>query len=268
MHIYTLALDTTTDISSIAITDGAEVLGEYNFLHRMDLSQRLMPSIVNLLKDCKLEMSDLRALGVSLGPGSFTGLRIGVVTAKTLAQTLGIPIAGIVTLDLLAHQFNYLSGALVCPLIKVRKGEVYYAFYRTTGCDIERLTEYEAGPVEDVVKVWECGSVGVWGNGSAEESGEGRMGEREPLDSSTPRLLASSVLFCGDALDANLPALTEALGDGVIAAPQWLSYPKASILGRLAVEKIEAGESSDPFSLVPFYIRRSAPEMRMADACD
>lgn len=251
-----LALDSSTDISSIAVTDGPEVLAEHNFLHRMDLSRRLMPNIVGLLRDCRLAMGDLEAVGVSLGPGSFTGLRIGVVTAKTLAQTLGIPIAGIVTLDLLARQFDYLPGALVCPLIKVRKGEVYYAFYRTGGGSVERLTEYDAGPIEDVVKllegeweragVWECGGPG----------------------SSTPRLLDSSrIIFCGDALAANLPVLREALVGRVIEAPQWLSYPKASTIARLAVEKIEAGEASDPFSLVPYYIRRSAPEMRLDDSC-
>lgn len=297
-----LALDSTTDISSIAITDGAETLGEHNFLHRMDLSQRLMPNIVNLLKDCKLAMSDIKAVGVSLGPGSFTGLRIGVVTAKTLAQTLSIPIAGIVTLDLLAHQFDYLPSALVCPLIKVRKGEVYYAFYRTSGGSIDRLTEYEAGPIDDVVKLaqTEYGSMGVWECGSetaptpspsqgevtttapSPSKGEGRG---EGQSSSTPSPLkgegrgeghpqsavcgpqSDQILFCGDALEANLPALRDALGDRVIPAPQWLSYPKASTIGRLAVEKIEAGEAADPFSLVPFYIRRSAPEMRMGDSC-
>ncbi len=236
----TLALDTTTDISSIAITDGPEILGEYNFLHRMDLSQRLMPNIVNLLKDCKLAMSDIEAIGVSLGPGSFTGLRIGVVTAKTLAQTLDIPIAGIVTLDLLAHQIDYLPGALVCPLIKVRKGEVYYALYRTTAGSLERITEYEAGPIDDVVKL---------------------------LQSAVCSPQSHNIVFCGDALDANLPALREGLGDRVVAASRWLSYPKASIIGRLAAEKIGAGEGSDPLTLVPFYIRRSAPEMRMGDSC-
>lgn len=236
-----LALDTSTDISSIAISDGAEILGEHNFRHHMDLSQRLMPNIMNLLKDSKLAMSDIEAVGVSLGPGSFTGLRIGVVTAKTLAQTLGIPITGIVTLDLLAHQFDYHLGALVCPLIRVRKGEVYYAFYRTGAGTIDRLTEYEAGPIDDVVRL--------------------------VLQSAVCGLQPDRILFCGDALEANLPALTEGLGDRVVPAPDWLSYPKASILCRLAVEKIEAGEASDPFSLVPFYIRRSAPEMRLGDSC-
>ncbi|MCX6375956.1 MAG: tRNA (adenosine(37)-N6)-threonylcarbamoyltransferase complex dimerization subunit type 1 TsaB, partial [Armatimonadetes bacterium] len=118
-----LALDTTTDVSSIALADESGIIAEYNFAHRMDLSRRLMPNIVALLTDCGMEMKDVEAIGVSIGPGSFTGLRIGVVTAKTLAQALSIPIAGVVTLDLLAHQFDYLPDAVICPLIKVRKGE-------------------------------------------------------------------------------------------------------------------------------------------------
>jgi len=256
-----LSLETTTDISSIAITDGAEILGEYDFAHHMDLSQRLMTSIVNLLRDCRLEMSDLQAVGVSLGPGSFTGLRIGVVTAKTLAQTLCIPIAGIVTLDLLAHQFDYLPDALVCPLIKVRKGEAYYAFYRTGLRAVQRLTGYEAGPIEDVVSMARTAPLPASGKGSSSTTTSPSKGEGRGEGS-------SSIIFCGDALRANLPALTEALGGRVIAAPEWLSYPKASTVGRLAVEKIEAGEASDPFSLVPFYIRRSAPEMRLGDTCE
>jgi tRNA threonylcarbamoyladenosine biosynthesis protein TsaB len=262
-HMRCLAFDTTTDISSVAITDGAEILGEYNFLHRMDLSQRLMPNVVNLLKDCKLTMADIEAVGVSLGPGSFTGLRIGVVTAKTLAQTLNIPIAGIITLDLLAHQFDYLPGMLVCPLIKVRRGEVYYALYRTGGGSIERLTGYEAGPIDDAVKLVQADHSGT----PLPASGEG-LGEGFGLQSAVCSPQSDQILFCGDALEANLPALHEALGDRVVAAPEWFSYPRASVIGKLAVEKIEAGEVSDPFSLVPFYIRRSAPEMRMGDSCE
>ena len=147
-----LALDTTTDISSIAVADESGLIAEHNFAHKMDLSRRLMPNVMALLKDCGLQMNDLQAVGVSLGPGSFTGLRIGVATAKTLAQALDLPIAGVVTLDLLAHQFDYLPEAVICPLIKVRRGEVYYAFYRASCGSIERLSEYSSGPIGNVIE--------------------------------------------------------------------------------------------------------------------
>jgi len=269
-----LALDTTTDVSGIALADESGLIAEYNFAHRMDLSRRLMPNIVALLTDCGMEMKDVQALGVSIGPGSFTGLRIGVVTAKTLAQALGIPIAGIVTLDLLAHQFDYLPEAIICPLIKVRKGEVYYAFYRTTGIGIERISEYDSGPITE----WATGRVGEWATGSPRQAdgaldhgGEDSGAAVSSLQSSPSPLEGegrgvgdtphSALVLVGDALADNLPLL-DALGERVVPSQAWLSYPKASILARLALEKISAGDADDPISLVPFYIRKSAPEHR------
>jgi len=280
-----LALDTTTDVCSIAVTDGPELLGEHNFAHKMDLSRRLMPNIVQLVKDSGLEMKGVEAIGVSLGPGSFTGLRIGVVTAKTLAQALTVPIAGVISLDLLAHQFDYLPDSVICPLIKVRKGEVYYALFRTGRGFIERIADYEAGPISKVIQSvgqeaprpslgegWPKAGVRASGTShprpkrsrtSRRESGLPPAGEGASASGEGSPTPPEGVIFCGDALPDNLAALRNGLGERVIPAPPWLSYPKASILGRLAVEKIAAGESADPMALVPFYIRRSAPEMRM-----
>ena len=206
----------------------------------MDLSRRLMPNIISLLKDCGLDLKDVEAIGVSLGPGSFTGLRIGVVTAKTLAQVLGVPISGIVSLDLLAHQFDYLVQAVVCPLIKVRRAEVYYAFFRADRGSIQRISDYDAGPIEKVM-----------------EFAKGALPTKAG---------AAEVIFCGDALLENLDALRQALGNVVVPAPPWLSYPKASILAQSALENVTQGKADDPLSLAPFYIRRSAPEMRLETA--
>lgn len=231
-----LALDTTTDICSIAVAEDERLLGEYDFAHAMDLSQRLMPNIVSLLKDSGLEVKDVQGIGVSLGPGSFTGLRIGITTAKTLAQVLKVPIAGVVTLDLLAHQFDYLPETLICPLIKVRKDEVYYAFYQANLGSLERLSEYDSGPVQDLVH-------------------------------SSPLTHHSSLIICGDGAKVSAPILKEVLGDRLVLAPDWLSYPRASILAKLAYDMILREETADPISLVPFYIRKSAPEHRAEMEC-
>lgn len=227
-----LAFDTTTETSSIAIADESGTLAEYNFLHRMTLSQKLIPDIQSMLKDCGMEMKDLDGIGVSLGPGSFTGLRIGVVTAKTLAQVLNVPVAGVVALDVLAHQFDYLPYMLVCPMIRVRKGEAYHAFYRTHLGGLERISEYSAGPMDQLV--------------SAAREIEG-----------------GDILFCGDALKENLPSLQEGLTDRVVPTPRRLWNPNASIIARLAIQKIDAGEASEPYSVVPFYMRKSTPEIRL-----
>ena len=237
MHI--LALDTTTEICSIALAADERLLGEYNFAHLMDLSQRLMPNIVSLLKDSGLEVKDVQGIGVSLGPGSFTGLRIGITTAKTLAQVLKVPIAAVVTLDLLAYQFDYLPETLICPLIKVRKGEVYYAFYRANRGSLERITEYESGTIQDVAH------------------------SSLITHHSSPLTHHSSLIICGDGAKVSAPILKEVLGNRLVLAPDWLSYPKASILAKLAHEMILREEIADPISLVPFYIRKSAPEVRL-----
>ncbi len=230
-----LTLDTTTDTSSIAVANEDYLLAEYNFAHKMDLSRRLMPNVVSMLKDCGLKIKHINGIGVSLGPGSFTGLRIGVITAKTLAQALNIPIVGIITLDLLAHQFDYLPNAIICPLIKVRKGEVYWAFFHIHSKKVEPITNYSAGPIDEVIAA------------AKSLSKDQKCG----------------IIFCGDGMKEALETLINSLGDLVIPASDWLLYPKASILARLTLEKIAAGETSDPLSLVPFYIRRSAPEMRI-----
>jgi tRNA threonylcarbamoyladenosine biosynthesis protein TsaB len=230
MHI--LSLDTTTDVSSIAVTNSGVLLAEYNFSHHMDLSRRLMPGIIHILKDCSLELEDLDAIGVSIGPGSFTGIRIGVVTAKTLAQTLGIPAAGVVSLDILAHAFGYLPGAVICPIIKVRKGEVYYAFYKAKKGTVERITEYGALPVSDLAQ------------------------EAEKINGKT-------IIFCGDALETAGPELEDALCGRAVFAPAWLSYPQASVLSKIAREELLSGRAGDIRSVAPYYIRKSAPEARL-----
>lgn len=232
MNTKILTFDTSTETSSIALADEAGLIGEYNIAHKMDLSSRMMPNIMALLKDCRTELTDLGAIGVSLGPGSFTGLRIGVVTGKTLAQALGVPIVGVTSLDILAHQFDFLPNKLVCPIIKVRKGEVYYAFYRTHLGGLERLSEYAAETVESLIE------------------------HARQID-------GGDIIFCGDALNANLPALREGLGDLVVPASPWLCYPKASVLARVALEKLASGRGEDPLTLVPFYIRKSTPEMKL-----
>jgi tRNA threonylcarbamoyladenosine biosynthesis protein TsaB len=227
-----LSLDTTTDISSMAVTNDGVLLAECNFSHHMDLSRRLMPGIISMLKDCSLELEDLDAVGVSVGPGSFTGIRIGVVTAKTLAQTLEIPAAGVVSLDILARAFSYLPDAIICPIIKVRKGEVYHAFYKAEGGTVKRMAEYGALPVADL----------------AHEAAE--------MDGKT-------ILFCGDALATAKPELESALCERAVFAPEWLCYPRASVLAGIAKEELLSGRAGDILSVVPCYIRKSAPEARL-----
>lgn len=230
-----LSLDTTTDIASIALTDDTHLLAEYSFSHHRDLSCRLIPNIKTMLKDCGLGMRDIRAIGVSTGPGSFTGLRIGVVTAKSLAQVLNVQIAGISSLDLLALQFANMPDVVVCPVIKVRKGEVYYALFRANGSSIERISEYAANPIETMVN-------------------------------DILAAVTGKVIFCGDGLPDNTEAIQSSMGENVVIVQPWLSYPKAYLLACEALRLIQAGLGADAYILMPFYIRKSTPEIRFDEA--
>lgn len=123
-----LGLDTATRVCAVALVRDEQLVGEYTQNIRKTHSQRLLPLIDTMLTDCTVEREQIGGIAVAVGPGSFTGLRIGVSTARALAQGLGIPAAGVSTLEAMAEQV-FCPGALVCPLLDARRGEVYTALY-------------------------------------------------------------------------------------------------------------------------------------------
>jgi tRNA threonylcarbamoyladenosine biosynthesis protein TsaB len=127
--VLLLALDTTTRVCSAAIGDTERVWAEYLLNTDNTHSQRLMPLIISLLKDAGVHKSRLQGVAVCVGPGSFTGIRIGMATAKGLCQGLNIPVVGVMTLDALAEACIFHRG-LICPVLNARKNQVYTALYR------------------------------------------------------------------------------------------------------------------------------------------
>ena len=124
-----LGLDTTTLACSAALLDGETLLAEYTLNIRKTHSERLMPLLHALLQESQVEREQLEAIAVAAGPGSFTGIRIGVATARALAQGLNIPVTGVSTIRALAEAVAA-PGALICPLLDARRSEVYTALYR------------------------------------------------------------------------------------------------------------------------------------------
>jgi tRNA threonylcarbamoyladenosine biosynthesis protein TsaB len=147
-----LAVDTSTDYLSVAISDGAKILAGYHRPSHRNHSRLLVPAIAGIMKKAGLKFSDIDAFAVSIGPGSFTGLRIGVVTLKGLAYSLGKPIITIPTLDLIAKNAGPFKG-IVCPVIDAKKKKVYAAIYRYDGRKLKRLTRYLLVPAEDLLKM-------------------------------------------------------------------------------------------------------------------
>lgn len=141
--VRVLAVETSTLAGGVALLEGEHLRGEYLLDVRATHSERLLPAIDRLLADAGWGPADLQGLAVAVGPGSFTGLRIGLSTVKGLALALGIPVAAVPTLDAMAATLPF-AGLPVCPVLDARKGEVYACLYRWDGTAMRREWEYLA----------------------------------------------------------------------------------------------------------------------------
>ena len=138
-----LAVETSTLAGGVALLDGDRLVGEYLLDVRVTHSERLMAAIDRVLADAHWTIGDLEGLAVAIGPGSFTGLRIGIGTVKGLALARPILVAAVPTLDAMAAGLPFASLP-VCPVIEARKGEVYASRYRWEGTTMRREWEYIA----------------------------------------------------------------------------------------------------------------------------
>src|SRR5947207_8686334 len=138
-----LAVETSTLSGGAALLDDERVVGEYTLDVRITHSERLMAAIDRLLSDAGWTPRDLEGLAVTVGPGSFTGLRVGLSTVKGLALALAIPVAAVPTLDAMAAMLPY-AALPVCPVLDARKREVYASLYRWEGGAMRREWEYQA----------------------------------------------------------------------------------------------------------------------------
>jgi tRNA threonylcarbamoyladenosine biosynthesis protein TsaB len=217
-----LAIETSGDLAGLALADEHKTIAEHAFSHRMNLLRRLVPNIELLLQTTGKTRKDINGVVISLGPGSFTGLRIGMATAKAIAFVREIPIVGVSTLQVLAEGAG---GELVVPLIHARAGEVFWAIFERG----QRLTEDSVSKVEDVI--YFCRSVG-------------------------------EVVFCGDGAEKNRQIIEDTLGAGSVLGNEY-AHPKAGVLAALGVARLTRGESDDVDSIVPSYVKRPTPVLRM-----
>lgn len=138
-----MALETSTLAGGVALLDGERVIGEYILDVRITHSERLMPAVDRLLGDAGWAPASLEGLAVAIGPGSFTGLRIGLSAAKGLAWALGLSVAAVPTLDAMAASLPF-AGLPVCPVLAARRNEVYCSLYRWDGAGMRREWDYLA----------------------------------------------------------------------------------------------------------------------------
>ena len=136
--VKTLALDTSTPRGSVALLDGTELAGELRITSLETHSARLLRSLDFLLGTVGWKLSDLNLIAAGIGPGSFTGIRIGLATALGLAQSLKLPFAGISGLEALALQVSFLE-ATVGVVLDAQRSQLYYAEYRCQGGNIRQV---------------------------------------------------------------------------------------------------------------------------------
>ena len=219
-----LAFETSAKAASVALFEGEKLLGESYQLTGLTHSQTLMVMAEDLLKQCSHQPGDVTHVAVAAGPGSFTGVRIGVAAAKGFAWGKEIPCFGVSTLEAMARGLGLCEGYICCAM-DARRSQVYNAVFQAKNWEITRISEDRAISLEDLGKELAAleGPVYLVGDGAA--------------------LCARSL----PGLDLRLP-------------PEHRQHQRALGVGLAAIQQYRAGEAGDAAALSPNYLRLSQAE--------
>ena len=215
-----LVIDTATRDLGVALMDETEVAGQFHWRTRQNHTKELVPAIRHLLDKVGLALNELEGIVVSLGPGGFSGLRVGMTTAKGLAVGIGAPLVAVNTLDAAAFPMIGL-GAPVCALMPVGRWEVAVAIYGTNGSEMTKTVAEHLTTIEGLTE-----SIG------------------EPT------------IFCGPITEAMVSEIRERLGGRGLVPNGVGQASRVVAMGEIGIRKIGRGEVDDPVTLQPLYIRR------------
>lgn len=213
-----LAIDTATQTASIALYDGERVHSEETWRSERNHTVELMPSLVRLLDRQGVSPRELTGVVVALGPGFFTGLRIGLSVAKGLALALKVPLVGVPTLDALAYAQTGQSLPLYA-VVQAGRGRVCTARYRWKGGRWRRATDYRITTLTELCRQVE-----------------------EPT------------LFCGEIEAEGVRCLRENLGRRAVVASPASCLRRAGYLAELGWQRLKRGQADDPATLSPIYL--------------
>ncbi|MGQ9647569.1 MAG: tRNA (adenosine(37)-N6)-threonylcarbamoyltransferase complex dimerization subunit type 1 TsaB [Thermodesulfobacteriota bacterium] len=222
-----LGIDTSTACGGIGLIHDERIISDYLLNVSVTHSERLLSGVDFVLRKAGYALEDLDGLAISLGPGSFTGVRIGVSTVKGLAFAVKKPVVGVSTLDVLASQVSP-TPYLICPIIDAKKGETYSAFYRYEDLDRpKRLSEYQVLRPEVL-----------------------------------SRMVNEPTIFLGDGVKTYGDHLRTWLKSFAIFSPPTFHIPHGSAVARLGIELLLRGETLDLAAFIPLYVRRSEAEIK------
>ena len=225
-----LGVDTSTEFLSVALIDGKKALANYDAVGKLNHSALLVPTIKKSLTKAKKKIKDIALFSVGIGPGSFTGLRVGVTAMRGLAIALDKPIIGVPTMDAIAynalgsdpdHRSLHNEGLTpkICPILDAKKSQVYACIYDVDGDKLVRKSDYLLEPVERLIK-----------------------------------RLTGRVIFLGDGIPIYRDKLSakKTLKAEFIDDKRW--FPKASVIVKLGLLMFNSGKHDDPYDLEPMYL--------------
>ena len=214
-----LTIDTSTDTASIAIVQNNEVLAESAWRCQQNHTVELLPHLAQLLNETKVALQSTSCIIVAKGPGSFTGLRVGISTAKGLAFSLGIPIIGISTLEVEAYQHAE-TGLPICPIFNAGRAEIATAMYQKKRNKWCQLVAEHITTVDTL-----CSQI------------------------------TTKTVFCGEFISDIATQLKKQLKQRAVILPSGALSCRASFLAELGLKRLEAGNYDDPATLQPLYLR-------------
>jgi tRNA threonylcarbamoyladenosine biosynthesis protein TsaB len=225
--VLILGIETATEQVSCALGGHEGVLGLFEVVRGRRHAESLVPAIDFVCRQADVTLGELGAIAVDVGPGLFTGMRVGIVTAKAMAHALRVPVIPTTSLDLLAFPLRY-ADRLIAAVIDARRGEVYYAFYRQVPGGVQRLDRPAVGSVDDLVA--ELLATGE----EALLVGDGALRHRERIVAGAGR---------------------------IELAEQWLAHPSAAPLVQLAHAKALREQWVQPAEVQPLYLRKPDAEI-------
>jgi tRNA threonylcarbamoyladenosine biosynthesis protein TsaB len=223
-----LGIETSTPQASIAIGSEQGVVASALVSRGASYNEFLLPAIRFCLDEAGLDYPNLGGVAVSLGPGLFTGMRVGVATAKALAQALSVPIAGMASLDLVAYEVRY-APKTIGVVLDARRSEVFHAFYRSSPGGIQRMTDYR-------VETPEALATGI-------------ASRREEV-----LLVGNGALLYRDVF--------EHAGPVVEVGTMSHAFPDARALVELTIPRMYREDFDSLYDLKPLYLRHSAKRIQ------
>jgi tRNA threonylcarbamoyladenosine biosynthesis protein TsaB len=222
-----IGIETSTPQSTVALGSEQGMIGSTMLSRGSSNHEVVIPAINHLLRWAEIRPTQIRGVAVGLGPGLYTGMRVGIATAKTLAQVLGVPICGLASLDVVAFSTRY-SRRLICATIDAKRGELFFGFYRPVPGGVTRVSDFEVASPDRLTAELEA----------------------RPED----------ILLVGNGALVYRRTLEEAGSHLEFASPAY-GFPAATALVELAIPRFQREEFDRIENLQPHYLRRSDAEI-------